>query len=145
MSTTRQFKDVLMTRTENMKAQQDRRSNFSSNTRAKEPRALFTEGSNNAPDTVIDMNQLQQGRSQQQQQLVVRDNYHAQRADAVESISSTIVSISEIFTQLATMVSEQGEMVERYVACSHHVLAPAALALPVPYLALSLSLSLSLF
>eukprot|EP01135_Chromosphaera_perkinsii_P002509 Nk52_evm25s224 gene=Nk52_evmTU25s224 len=41
------------------------------------------------------------------------DAYMQSRADAVESIESTIVELGGIFQQLATMVQEQGEQVQR--------------------------------
>ena len=41
------------------------------------------------------------------------DSYYASRADAMHTIESTIVELGGIFTQLAHMVKEQQEMVER--------------------------------
>eukprot|EP00741_Cyanophora_paradoxa_P001773 tig00000073_g1719.t1 len=43
----------------------------------------------------------------------LQSKYYDSRASAVESVESTIVELSTIFQQLATMVSEQGELVER--------------------------------
>lgn len=40
-------------------------------------------------------------------------NYLGQRATAIESIESTIQELGQIFTQLATMVAQQGETVQR--------------------------------
>ena len=51
----------------------------------------------------------------QQQQLVERqDQYLSQRGQAIESIESTIHELGSIFQQLAQMVSEQAETVQRY-------------------------------
>ena len=52
----------------------------------------------------------------QQQQLVERqDQYLSQRGQAIESIESTIHELGSIFQQLAQMVSEQAETVQRYL------------------------------
>lgn len=42
-----------------------------------------------------------------------QDQYLGQRATAIESIESTIQELGQIFTQLATMVAQQGETVQR--------------------------------
>ena len=53
---------------------------------------------------------------QQQQQLVpVQDSYMQSRAEALQNVESTIHELSNIFTQLATMVSQQGELAIRLV------------------------------
>lgn len=52
----------------------------------------------------------------QQQQLMLydeSDNYVQQRAETMQNIESTIVELGGIFQQLAHMVKEQDEMVER--------------------------------
>jgi syntaxin 5 len=50
----------------------------------------------------------------QQTQLVQRqDQYLSQRGQAIESIESTIHELGTIFQQLAQMVSEQAETVQR--------------------------------
>merc|ERR1719309_1083717 len=41
------------------------------------------------------------------------DSYYTSRADTMQTIESTIVELGGIFSQLATMVKEQQEMVER--------------------------------
>lgn len=56
------------------------------------------------------------GRQQQQQQMMLydeSDNYVQQRAETMQNIESTIVELGGIFQQLAHMVKEQDEMVER--------------------------------
>lgn len=51
---------------------------------------------------------------QQHQQLVpVQDSYMQSRAEALQNVESTIHELSNIFTQLATMVSQQGELAIR--------------------------------
>jgi len=54
-----------------------------------------------------------QGRVQQQQLVPVQDNYMQNRAEALQNVEATIVELSTIFTQLATMVAEQGEVAIR--------------------------------
>lgn len=52
----------------------------------------------------------------QQQQMMLydeSDNYVQQRAETMQNIESTIVELGGIFQQLAHMVKEQDEMVER--------------------------------
>jgi syntaxin 5 len=48
-----------------------------------------------------------------QQQLVQQDSYMQSRAEALQNVESTIHELSNIFTQLATMVSQQGELAIR--------------------------------
>ncbi|KIY63025.1 t-SNARE [Cylindrobasidium torrendii FP15055 ss-10] len=58
--------------------------------------------------------QLMQSNSFQQMELVEQqDNYIQTRTTAIESIESTIAELGQIFTQLATMVAEQRETVQR--------------------------------
>lgn len=60
--------------------------------------------------------QMQPYQQQQQQQMMMydeSDNYVQQRAETMQNIESTIVELGGIFQQLAHMVKEQEEMVER--------------------------------
>lgn len=52
---------------------------------------------------------------QQQQEMMVmeQDRYIDNRSTAIESIESTIAELGGIFQQLATMVAEQRETVQR--------------------------------
>ncbi|KAK8961999.1 Syntaxin-32 [Platanthera guangdongensis] len=60
------------------------------------------------------LQQQQQHQQQQQQQMVpLQDSYMQSRAEALQTVESTIHELSSIFTQLATMVSEQGEIAIR--------------------------------
>lgn len=54
---------------------------------------------------------------QQQQEMMVmeQDRYIDHRSSAIESIESTIAELGGIFQQLATMVAEQRETVQRCV------------------------------
>ena len=54
------------------------------------------------------------GGDYQQMQLVEQqDNYIQSRSTAIESIESTIAELGSIFSQLAGMVAEQRETVQR--------------------------------
>ncbi|KAK3041628.1 hypothetical protein RJ639_001438 [Escallonia herrerae] len=141
MSTTKEFKDVLTMRTENMKVHDNRRQLFSS-TATKESTNPFVRqrplagksaasASTSPPPWANDSASssqlfprkladgesqplLQQQQNQQQQQLVpLQDTYMQSRAEALHNVESTIHELSSIFTQLATMVSQQGELAIR--------------------------------
>lgn len=45
--------------------------------------------------------------------LAVQDNYITTRSTAIETIESTIAELGTIFSQLASMVAEQRETVQR--------------------------------
>jgi len=65
---------------------------------------------------------LQQQQGQQQQQLApLQDSYMQSRNQALHSVESTIHELSSIFTQLATMVSQQGELAIRLVSLCFHM------------------------
>ncbi|KAF6766602.1 integral membrane protein sed5 [Ephemerocybe angulata] len=53
------------------------------------------------------------GAFMQMQLVEQQDTYIQQRSTAIESIESTIAELGQIFTQLAHMVAEQGERVQR--------------------------------
>ncbi|KAJ7675377.1 t-SNARE [Mycena rosella] len=55
----------------------------------------------------------QNGAFQQMQLVEQQDTYIQSRSTAIESIETTIAELGQIFTQLATMVSEQRETVQR--------------------------------
>eukprot|EP00178_Gracilaria_changii_P000664 TRINITY_DN1085_c0_g1_i1.p1 TRINITY_DN1085_c0_g1~~TRINITY_DN1085_c0_g1_i1.p1 ORF type:complete len:365 (-),score=57.15 TRINITY_DN1085_c0_g1_i1:293-1276(-) len=116
------FKKVLKMRTDSLAAQQDRRSHFMSNATGA---PIFATP---ASSVALDLGQGSLGAAtpfQQAQQpmhaarpttMVTaprETTYHQARADAVRQVESTIVELGQIFNQLATMVSEQGELVER--------------------------------
>ncbi|XP_314876.5 syntaxin-5 isoform X2 [Anopheles gambiae] len=130
------FKQVLEVRTENLKQQKTRRDQFSQGPMAGglPPSTMrgSTQGSlllqEQQDQVCIDMGGagtsggssseraplLQQ--QQQQQQLVLydeSDSYVQERAETMQNIESTIVELGGIFQQLAHMVKEQEEMVER--------------------------------
>ncbi|KAF8393320.1 hypothetical protein HHK36_021561 [Tetracentron sinense] len=143
MSATKEFKEVLTMRTENLKVHENRRQLFSS-TASKESTNPFvrqrplaaksTASTSTAPPPpwangstssahLFPRKQMdgeaqpflqQQHQQQQQQQLVpLQDTYMQSRAEALQNVESTIHELSNIFTQLATMVSQQGELAIR--------------------------------
>lgn len=127
------FKQVLEVRTENLKQQKTRRDQFSqgpmsgglppSTMRGSVQGSLLLQeqqdqvcidmGSSSGPGgSGSDRTPL----LQQQQQLVLydeSDSYVQERAETMQNIESTIVELGGIFQQLAHMVKEQEEMVER--------------------------------
>ncbi|KAG6497299.1 hypothetical protein ZIOFF_045198 [Zingiber officinale] len=143
MSTTKEFKEVLTMRTENLKVHESRRQLFSSSAskEAANPflrqRPLVSKGSNesSAPpapwengstsssplfprrksngDPSSTQPLIPQQQQQQQEMVPLQDSYMQSRAEALQSVESTIHELSNIFTQLATMVSQQGELAIR--------------------------------
>eukprot|EP01104_Vermistella_antarctica_P021146 TRINITY_DN9371_c0_g1_i1.p1 TRINITY_DN9371_c0_g1~~TRINITY_DN9371_c0_g1_i1.p1 ORF type:complete len:295 (+),score=77.71 TRINITY_DN9371_c0_g1_i1:261-1145(+) len=113
LDTKSQFEDFWNTRTENLKEQQKSRAQFTHENKqgsfGQQPRYLQPDpfrserGQQSSEGVSIDMSM----------QTMEQVNYTASRVDAVQSIESTIVELQGIFGQLATMVQEQGEMVER--------------------------------
>ncbi|XP_028791653.1 syntaxin-32 isoform X1 [Neltuma alba] len=137
MSTTKEFKEVLTMRTENLKVHENRRQLFSS-TASKEAanpfvrqRPLAAKSAANAPappwasgsasSSQLFPKKQVDGESQplllqqqQQQQMVpLQDTYMQSRAEALQNVESTIHELSSIFNQLATLVSQQGEIAIR--------------------------------
>ncbi|ESQ40487.1 hypothetical protein EUTSA_v10014023mg [Eutrema salsugineum] len=148
MGATKQLQDVLTTRSENMKAHENRKQLFSTknavvdsppqnNARSVVPEPPpWSSSSNptgnlqqpllpplnsgapsgsqlrrrsaieNAPSQQMEMSMLQQTVPRQ-------ENYSQGRAVALHSVESTITELSGIFTHLATMVTQQGELAIR--------------------------------
>ncbi|KAH9800453.1 Syntaxin-32 [Citrus sinensis] len=142
MGTTKEFKEVLTMRTENLKVHENRRQLFSSNASKEStnpfvrqrPLATRLDGgastaspppwangsasssrlfpSKQADGESLPLLQQQQGQ-QQQQMVPLQDSYMHSRAEALHNVESTIHELGNIFTQLATMVSQQGEIAIR--------------------------------
>lgn len=144
MGATKRLQDVLTTRTENIKAHENRKQIFSTNVsrenpflrQAKpmtepppwsnpsnafansQPSGLPPNGVqvgnqlrrrpavDNAPSQPMEMSMLQQVNPRQ-------ENYTESRAVALHNVESTISELGGIFTHLATMVVEQGELAIR--------------------------------
>ncbi|CAF1082715.1 unnamed protein product [Rotaria sordida] len=123
------FKQVLEARTQNLKDQKTRRDHFSRNTVASSltaapsaingrPSVLFRDEhrTTNGGDAVINMGSDGMYNSSMRQQLQVideTDTYLANRSEAMQNIEQTIIELGDIFTQLATMVRQQEELVHR--------------------------------
>ncbi|XP_030452502.1 syntaxin-32-like isoform X3 [Syzygium oleosum] len=148
MSATKEFKEVLTMRTENLKVHENRRQLFSS-TASKETTNPFvrqrplaartaanasaappppwangslpSSSSSSSSSPLFPRKQgdgesqplLQQNQQQQQQLVPLQDSYMQSRAEALQNVESTIHELSSIFNQLATLVSQQGEIAIR--------------------------------
>ncbi|CAK5280615.1 unnamed protein product [Mycena citricolor] len=142
-NTSMTFKDVLELRTQNMKESRTRTEQFmystsnaatqasSSMLYAQRPDPMGdgsasrydSKGKSRAPQNgdvlALDLDSAEEGRGSQQgafqqMQLVEQqDSYIQTRSTAIESIETTIAELGQIFTQLATMVAEQRETVQR--------------------------------
>ncbi|CAM8894551.1 unnamed protein product [Rhodiola kirilowii] len=137
MSTTKEFKEVLTMRTENLKVHEGRRQMFSSTT-SKEPSNPFIrqrplagrsnssasaspspppwangESSSSSRGFPKKQTNVESQPLLQQQMVSLQDTYMHSRTEALQSVESTIHELGHIFTQLATMVSQQGELAIR--------------------------------
>ncbi|CAB1316109.1 unnamed protein product [Coregonus sp. 'balchen'] len=110
------FKSVLEVRTENLKEQKSRidpfsqapASSFHIHTSNFSNSLLMQDDSKKTAEVSIDF------RASQQLQLINKqDSYIQSRADTMQNIETTIVELGSIFQQLAHMVKEQEETVQR--------------------------------
>ncbi|KAK6929456.1 Syntaxin-5, N-terminal, Sly1p-binding domain [Dillenia turbinata] len=145
MGATKQLQDVLKARTENIKAHENRKQIFSTNTlrdntfrqpakpvNEPPPWSSSSNASGSSQPSALPSNGAQAGTQlrrrmagentpsqqmempMQQQQVVPRqEHYSESRAAALQNVQSTISEISGIFTHLATMVAQQGELAIR--------------------------------
>ncbi|XP_055375812.1 syntaxin-5 [Condylostylus longicornis] len=121
------FKQILEVRTENLKQQKTRRDQFVQNTaplrQIVSPQVTKNGGSllladeqNNQVSIDMSNDETKALIPQQRQEMLLydeTDNYLQQRAETMQNIESTIVELGGIFQQLAHMVKEQEEIVER--------------------------------
>uniref|UniRef100_A0A672GHG9 Syntaxin-5 n=1 Tax=Salarias fasciatus TaxID=181472 RepID=A0A672GHG9_SALFA len=113
------FKSVLEVRTENLKQQRSRREQFSQPPASSSPlmannfsnSVLMQDESRSLGDVAIDMDS--QSNPLQLQLIDEQDSYIQSRADTMQNIESTIVELGSIFQQLAHMVKEQEETIQR--------------------------------
>jgi len=117
-TTTKGFTEILELRTENLKQQQKERETFTgslinpsfSKRTVESPlykptvSHTYDESAPNGSEVVIAM---------PQSVLLTQDRYLTNRADAVANIERTISELQNIFRQLASLVAEQGELIER--------------------------------
>ncbi|KAL0973883.1 hypothetical protein UPYG_G00212380 [Umbra pygmaea] len=114
------FKSVLEVRTENLKQQKSRREHFSQPQVSSSPLLannfkssvlMQDESRSLGSEVAIDMDN--QSNPLQLQLIDEQDSYIQSRADTMQNIESTIVELGSIFQQLAHMVKEQEETVQR--------------------------------
>lgn len=110
------FKQILEVRTENLKIQKNRRDQFSQGPLASGLPSTVSGSVLMQDEVSIDLEASSQLLPRSQQQSMIyddTDNYLQNRAETMQNIESTIVELGGIFQQLAHMVKEQEEMVER--------------------------------
>ncbi|KAJ8535415.1 hypothetical protein K7X08_023135 [Anisodus acutangulus] len=143
MTATKSFQDALTIRTKNMKAHEDRKQIFSTNlarenplrqppkTVAEPPPWSIPPSGGDLQSSVLPANDFQvsnqlrrrlasdnppsdQMEMSMLQEVVPRqESYLQSRATALQNVESTISELSGIFTHLATMVAQQGELAIR--------------------------------
>ncbi|XP_076930808.1 syntaxin-32-like [Bidens hawaiensis] len=146
MGATKEFKEVLIMLSENLKVHENRRQLLSANASkdfvnpfahqrpvanksastasTSQPLSVNNNSSKSSllfprqqPDGVFQpllQPQKSQSQSQQQQQMVpLLDSYRQGRAEALHKVESIIHELGTIFTRLATIVSQQGEVAIR--------------------------------
>ncbi|XP_050308314.1 syntaxin-5 [Anthonomus grandis grandis] len=117
------FKQILEVRTENLRHQKNRRDQFSQGglppprtTTVGHSSLLFQEEDHQSNNALENQPLIPQQSSSQMQAALIydqTDQYLQSRAETMQNIESTIVELGGIFQQLAHMVKEQEEMVER--------------------------------
>jgi len=116
--TTKDFSDVLEIRTENLKSQQKEKENFTGSSspslgfgrrtvesplyKSQSP-LNYDDNNSSGGEIVIAMPQT----------LMTQERYVSNRLDAVKTIEKTMTEIQGMFSQLAIMVQEQGELLNR--------------------------------
>jgi syntaxin 5 len=129
MDTTKQFQSVLQQSSVSMKKQDSRRTRFvSSPQHQHQPHGHLTaqpntsnpnSSSSSSSSGVSGVSGTSSGGHQMQSQTQMQvarnadQSYYEQRADAVQNIEQTIVELGGMFQQLAAMVAEQGDVVQR--------------------------------
>lgn len=131
-SMSNEFKQVLEMRSQNLKHAKDRRDHFTETSTASAPESSsnltpFRQDNNSLllstnevavmDDATSYGSSLLPVNSQHQKHMLMTydhtDNYLQSRVDTIHNIESTIVELGGIFQQLAHMVKEQDEIVER--------------------------------
>lgn len=125
------FKDVLELRTKNIQASRARTENFVSSVSqhaqpAIQPSAspFYGTPARGSPSPGADLLSLNPAGDQQllmMEEAQPQNQFIQQRGEAIEAIEKTITELGGIFTQLAQMVSEQGEMIQRIDANTEDV------------------------
>jgi len=118
--TTQDFSEILGIRTENLKSQQKEKENFTGSMspsfgkRAVEsPLYRAAQSSQNSYDSSSSGEVVIHMPQQQSQLMIPNRSYLQSRGEAVTNIERTITELQGIFSQLATLVQEQGELINR--------------------------------
>jgi syntaxin 5 len=125
------FKDVLEVRTKNIQASRARTENFVSSVSAhvapsisQSASPLYSTPNRGSPGPGQDLLSLNPVGDQQllmMEEAQPQNMYIQQRGEAIEAIERTISELGGIFGQLASMVSEQSEMIQRIDANTEDV------------------------
>ncbi|KAF5233139.1 hypothetical protein FANTH_12669 [Fusarium anthophilum] len=126
------FKDVLEARTKNIQASRSRTENFiSSVSQHTQPSIqqsaspLYGTPTRNSPapgaQDTLSLNPVGDQQLLMMEEAQPSNTYIQQRGEAIEAIEKTIGELGSIFGQLATMVSEQSEMIQRIDANTEDV------------------------
>jgi len=125
------FKDVLEVRTQNIQASRSRTENFVSSVSAntapqisQSASPLYSTPNRGSPGPGQDLLSLNPVGDQQllmMEEAQPQNTYIHQRGEAIEAIERTISELGGIFGQLASMVSEQSEMIQRIDANTEDV------------------------
>lgn len=117
------FKDVLEVRTKNIQASRARTENFVSSVSAHIPPTISQSasplysapkrGSIGAGQDLLSLSPVGDQQLLMMEEAQPQNSYIQQRGEAIEAIERTISELGGIFGQLATMVSEQSEMIQR--------------------------------
>ncbi|KAI3583072.1 t-SNARE [Fusarium oxysporum f. sp. albedinis] len=126
------FKEVLEARTKNIQASRSRTENFiSSVSQHAQPSIqqsaspLYGTPARNSPapgaQDTLSLNPVGDQQLLMMEEAQPSNTYIQQRGEAIEAIEKTIGELGSIFGQLATMVSEQSEMIQRIDANTEDV------------------------
>ncbi|KAH0422578.1 SNARE domain-containing protein [Colletotrichum camelliae] len=118
------FKDVLEERTKNIQASRSRTDNHAQPPLQQSASPLYGTPQRGTPSPGADLLSLNPPGDQQlllMEEAQPQNTYIQERGAAIESIESTIAELGSIFGQLATMVSEQSEMIQRIDANTEDV------------------------
>ncbi|KAF7903132.1 hypothetical protein BELL_0902g00010 [Botrytis elliptica] len=125
------FKDVLEVRTKNIQASRSRTENFVSSVSShvqpnisQSASPLYstpTRGSPGPGQDLLSLNPVGDQQLLMMEEAQPQNEYIHQRGEAIEAIERTINELGGIFGQLATMVSEQSEMIQRIDANTEDV------------------------
>jgi len=125
------FKDVLEVRTKNIQASRSRTENFVSSVSShaapsisQSASPLYNTPTRGSPGPGSDLLTLNPAGDQQllmMEEAQPENTYIHQRGEAIEAIERTINELGSIFGQLASMVSEQSEMIQRIDANTEDV------------------------